>query len=271
MKRSSVHSHELRLDRALQHLQSLESEVGRWLEKRPYRTFTQLDAERGEKFVCVEVLEQPPLKLSLIIGDCLHNLHSALDNLVYELALSHHGGGPLPDEIADSSAFPIYCYEEDFLARKKNGDLSPRSGLHKIRGIAPAAQTIIQELQPYHRGDDCFMDDLWILNELSNVDKHRLPHLAIAVPESEPTIVSMDPGVTDVYFIYGPIKDRAPVVRYRYSGNPDAEVQVDLDGTLSVGFEPGTATLNLLTASRNLRMLRDYIISDVVTPLRSCL
>jgi|SRR5215212_2196849 len=159
-----MRSHELRLDRALQHLQSLEAEDRRWREGNPYRIIHELDPQTSKKLVRVEVLSQPSVRLGLLIGDCLHNLRSALDNLAYELAVAYTGD-PLPDAVATRSEFPIL------------GDRPMKAGerQRKIGGIHPDAQTIIEGLQPYQRGQHYAVDPLWVLHELSNIDKHRLP------------------------------------------------------------------------------------------------
>ncbi len=54
-----------------------------------------------------KVLKPPPTaELSLIIGDCIHNVRSALDNLAFELTLAYKGA-PLPSSVETSSQFPI--------------------------------------------------------------------------------------------------------------------------------------------------------------------
>jgi len=93
------HNHELRLERTLHHLQDLEAEDRRWREGHPYNIAYEPDPQTGEKFIRVEVLEQPPASIRLIIGDCVHNLSSALDNLAYALAEAY-SGSPLPAQVA---------------------------------------------------------------------------------------------------------------------------------------------------------------------------
>lgn len=50
----------------------------------------------------------------------------------------------------------------------------------RIKDIPSDAQAEIEGLQPYNRRpDDPTRDPLYILNGLSNIDKHRLPHLML--------------------------------------------------------------------------------------------
>ena len=179
-----MYNHELRLGRALQHLQSLETEVGSWIEKRPYRVWTQFDPKSGKNLIWAEVLEQPPAEFGLIIGDCLHNLRSALDNLVYELALAHNRGR-VRSNIASDSGFPLFRDMQDFTEK----------GWNMIRGIDPDAQAIVEGLQPYYGG---YSVRLVALNKLSNRDKHRLPHVTLGVPETGSFHTTDPRGLPDI-------------------------------------------------------------------------
>lgn len=55
----------------------------------------------------------PPLYLGLILGEMVHNLRSALDQLAWQLALSHVGEATLSDpRIGNLIVFPITAYRE---------------------------------------------------------------------------------------------------------------------------------------------------------------
>ena len=167
MDRSEAYDHDLKLYRALQHLERLEVEVKRWLGGNPYSIGIESDPERRENALWVNPLHPPPADFSLIIGDCLHNLRSALDSLVYTLAIANHGS-PLSKDIAKKMQFPMTKDCDGF-----------RSSKWRIRDIPDGAQAEIEGLQPYNRRQNYARDPLWVLNELSNIDKHRLPHLTL--------------------------------------------------------------------------------------------
>ena len=99
--------HERRLDRALQHLESFETETAAWREEHPHRTWTELDADTGKKLLRAEIVKTPPASLGLIAGECLHNLRSALDNLAFQLVLAYKKGR-LSSEIEGASGSPIF-------------------------------------------------------------------------------------------------------------------------------------------------------------------
>jgi hypothetical protein len=248
-------NHVLRLDRALYHLQSLETEVGRWVEKRPYRLWTKFDPKSGKNLIWAEVLEPPPAELGLIIGDCLNNLRSALDNLAYELALTHYRGS-LPSKFASKSAFPLLGSMQEFT--DKAGDM--------IGGIHPAAQTIIQDLQPYYGG---YGVRLAALNKLSNRDKHRLPHVTLAVPASINFHTTDRRGFPDIEVEWGAIEGRAVIARYRSFARGYTEMDMQRPPTFTIGWgkrAPAEARERALVIP-TLEDIRDYIVDDIVPSL----
>jgi hypothetical protein len=98
--------------------------------------------------------------LPMIIGDCVHNLRSALDHLVYQLAILN-GAGP---DAASQTSFPIYLKPKVFndVVNKKVAPF-----------ISAAALTVIESLQPYKTSEPEHCA-LWKVSQLDNIDKHRL-------------------------------------------------------------------------------------------------
>ena len=160
-------SHQLKLDRASHHLACLDAKVREWTEGKPHRYVTKIDRKSHKKFVNIRLLKPPPDEFRLIIGDCLHNLRSALDSLVYELALAYNDIYPLPEDRAKVLEFPIFG----------NRMLDAKECRNKIGCLHLNAQAAIKGLQPYNRGNEFASDPLWKLHRLSNVDKHRVPHV----------------------------------------------------------------------------------------------
>lgn len=246
---------EFRLERAKEHIQLLNTELGWWLKSDPYRFLYKYDRERGEYVAWVEELSRPPVKLGIIIGDCLHNLRSALDNLAYSL-LCAHTRRPSSDR-KTKSAFPIVG----------GGGIRPDKWDEMVGGIAPEAQTRIDCLQPYKRGDSYKTDPLWILNRLSNIDKHRLIHLP-AVTSIKSDLRGLDPDVlrqTDLR-VGVPVEDGTIVARIPGDILPNEEVKVNLNFSIEVVFPEGTVVSGqrIVTA---LNRLRDHITDKVVSPL----
>ena len=120
-----------------------------------------------------------PIEWSIMTGEILYNLRSALDHLVWELVLAN-GQTPGPH-----SAFPIVDRESAWVSRRDRD----------LRGLSEPAIARIRLLQPYGGGLNLPFDVLALLylHTLCNIDKHR--HLvlgAINVDLGRP-IIDADP------------------------------------------------------------------------------
>ncbi len=256
------YSHDLRLERAWEHLQCLKAECRGWLKPRPYRVYGELDPERRNKLIKVEIFRAPPPELGLLIGDCLHNMRSALDNLVYDLAIAHRGF-PLSKSIAKGSQFPIFKDRDQFMG----------IGMNQIRGVHPDARVIIESLQPYHRGEKFEYHRLWMLRELSNADKHRLLHPTLLQPAAMGFFPD-EVDLSDITWKLGPVENGAEIARYPYSGEVDAEMDVAAHFTFHVGFRQGsplpilpTDILNTMDVASVLKWIYVNITKTFLPPL----
>jgi hypothetical protein len=104
-------------------------------------------------------------------------MRSGLDHLAYALAAAHTV--PLPADFAEESEFPIFG-DRDRQGRLGTGvsrfaNTGRGGGLHKIRGVDPRAQAIIEGSQPHQRGQDFASDPLWKLHELSRTCPRTSP------------------------------------------------------------------------------------------------
>jgi hypothetical protein len=269
MENESDHmfNHDLRLRRASYHLQRFENEVRQWMDEGPYQIVSEPQPEQRQKVFRVEILSSPPPELGLLIGDYLHNLRSALDNLAYDLARAHRGG-PLSRSVAKDSQFPIFKDRDQFMSR----------GMNQIRGVAPEAQKIIEELQPYQRGNEFAYDRLWWLRELSNNDKHRLLQPMLLYPTGVGMAVSKAFDVFDVQVEFGPVEHGAVIARAPYSDAVGAEIDVPPHIVLSVGLEQGSPIPTLpddiifiTPVVQILRWIHRDIATKVVPPLNQFL
>src|SRR5579863_2363916 len=92
----------------------------------------------SEKIIRVifDPLLEVPLNFSLPVSDCIHNLRSALDYLIYELANLDFGS------YVRGTQFPIEDDPEWFHKRRRNTYL---------RGLSDDHVRAIEALQPYNR------------------------------------------------------------------------------------------------------------------------
>ena len=99
--------------------------------------------------------------LPVAIGDCIHNLRSALDHLAFQLAVLNNKASEAEKKIS----FPV-C-----LTRKEFDSFVGKKLAPFIDGKALAE---IEELQPYNTGAVHDADVLWVISQLDIIDKHRL-------------------------------------------------------------------------------------------------
>jgi hypothetical protein len=123
---------------------------------KPYKISTKVDPQTRELRYYLARVESPPEVLSLIIGDALFNLRSALDHLAQQFYLL--GSGTTTPSAR--TQFPI-CE-----SAKEYADQSP----NRLKGMRQDAVDFIDATKPYKGGND----ELWRLNKLNNIDKHRL-------------------------------------------------------------------------------------------------
>ncbi len=95
---------EEKLARATQHLRDLETLVGVWVAGTGADRHVEISEDRLAVRVFVHLTKEPPVGLwSLTLGDCVHNLRSALDAVTWNLATLNGAEPPRPGRIQ----FPI--------------------------------------------------------------------------------------------------------------------------------------------------------------------
>src|SRR5712691_5413792 len=152
--------------RAVEHLKSLDESAERFAKDQgdPGILCVGEPNSQGTKYL-LRVhgrVDFPEVKWGVIIGDAVHCLRSALDQLVAGLCA----------EPTSATAFPICLKERDWVVRAPAMYWS----------LPPAYVAILDRAQPYHRGDAAAMHPLAILNALWNLDKHRDIPAAALVP-----------------------------------------------------------------------------------------
>jgi len=143
-----------KVERARSHLREIEGALHGYAGTR-----SELHSAEGVLKFVIRVDQPLPADLPLMVGDCLHNLRSALDHLVYECNAN-------PGD--RSCQFPTWTDKPERFNRGKWREEVKR------RMKAPGAaqlRTLLLELEAYQGGAHEF---LWLLQELDVIDKHRL-------------------------------------------------------------------------------------------------
>lgn len=147
-----------KVDRAKEQIEVLEKETRDILSN----NYTILGENRywedPKRFVFYVDGPEFPLRISVFVGEIVHNLRSSLDHLVCALALMNSG------EYRRSNQFPVCDTYEKFQSSQKRGYL---------KGVGSEAFKLIQSLQPYYTGDP-EKNPLKVLHDLNVMDKHRI-------------------------------------------------------------------------------------------------
>jgi len=164
----------LKLARAAEQVEALNQIVSAWIAENPFVAVCELREERlGFRVVQQNFQSPPPLEeWSLLAGECIHNIRSALDNLVFALARLRNDPPAAPDKLQ----FPIHIDKAKF----------DKNGRNKLDQLTPEAANVVEMLQPFQRdgspGNGPENDLLTLLQWLSNTDKHRVPSVVLIAP-----------------------------------------------------------------------------------------
>lgn len=145
-------------ERAIKHIGDLENVLLKAFpggRRQPYGIRFKDDLNTQERTYYVESVPEVPLEVTLIVGDVLQNLRSALDHLACHLI--RKGAGT----ITSQSCFPIAGDAAKYV---------PSFFHRKIEGMRQEAKDAIHAIKPYKGGNDA----LWRIHELNKIDKHRL-------------------------------------------------------------------------------------------------
>lgn len=149
-----------KLGRAEEHLGALHVGLRRYMNSNPYELVVEKQVNRWDD-VRFKVNTEPPWTLGPIVGDFFFNLRSALDHLAWQLALL------TTPEPSRNTQFPIF-------REKPSTDRERANWRRQTRDILPAAEALIESLQPYNRPYGRDTDTIWLVHEACNIDKHRV-------------------------------------------------------------------------------------------------
>ena len=155
---------DLKLKRAADHIKAISPHVVAYAARVLHEVIP--DAEGKDT---VHVNELPPVDISILAGEVLYQLRSSLDYLAFDLVKLNPAKIPLPPDWEKNCCFPLWL----------NTPKKPpvyNCFKNALPGISKPAFAFIEGVQPYNRGKFGIFEVsnvLWLLAELSNVDKHR--------------------------------------------------------------------------------------------------
>jgi hypothetical protein len=229
-----------RINRAKKHLNVLNREIKGFIAGKPYRYIIKKDPKDGLDIFYPYLVKQLPLVWGFLIGEVVHGLRSALDNIAWSLAVQQ-------DEI---TCFPIFLKESNqFTVRLKR--------------LREDIRADVEALQPYNRTDGKKRTHpLWILQRMDIIDKHRtiLPGLSkLYLPTGlrSPKWFYMD-GITRLN--KGDVEFKLhPPLNLKKDFNPEIAGQVvfDISSTPKDPTDPDRIFLN------DLFIIHNFIRNDV--------
>jgi hypothetical protein len=211
--------------------------ISDYSEANPYGLTIDASSDPLWRIGRLEIPDAPLTEWGVIVGDVAHNLRSALDHLVFQLAILNQ-----EDPEGMNTQFPIFRKEDDYLAvgnrGSRKGKLSARDS--HLWGVADADKAIIDGLQPFNAGDRAHLHPLAILNQISNRDKHRLVTASHGAMEDRSVeAIPTDPGINveiKEAELSGLVEEGVELFRYRVLPDPNAEVQFRFKAKHWIGF-----------------------------------
>lgn len=178
---------------------------------------------------------------SLVAGDCVHNLRSALDHLVYAVAAGQSIGGKISNE--RNLQFPITA-SPDIFAKE----------CWRIKTLSDAVRTAIEGVQPYNRPDRLLPPLLSLIQYFDNIDKHRLLHIALCKQQIGEGQIYFPDGyrITETSANAGDLIDGAEIMSFTIDP-PLLNVKYKYDVSFTIGFRHPTGPTGIqVTGVRNL-------------------
>jgi hypothetical protein len=165
-------------NRAKEHIDSLRRLVDEFRASGPYSLTPEPTETPGRLAYRLRFSKLIPVRISTTIGDALHNLRAALENLAFEVA-RRSAGGALDPDLEDKTTFPIRKNPELFDAffKGKRELLYDSRAKAAFRSVQPFAS-----LEEAHKcgvaleksfEDEYRWSELHRLDTLWNIDKHR--------------------------------------------------------------------------------------------------
>jgi hypothetical protein len=276
-----------KIDRADKHIRALARMIRRFRQEayavggQPAFGVDPDPAHRFDVIVLAEARKEPPSLLwGPIIGDIVHGLRSALDQVAWGLSIDHQatiGKSPRSYPIPSKSpwrdiSFPI-CRDGKYW-----DDVSNR----KLWAVDSGVGASLKGFQPFNTGPQApNREPLAVLEELWNIDKHRHLHLINATVELRKAVsVELFPGMPRIDFevisqgpLGGPFVGPAEVGRARPIERPGVQTPrtnaphmfMYPDLAVDVAFDQGAPAYggSVLKTLRHLRKTVQDIVSAV--------
>src|ERR1700674_3395463 len=204
--------------RAEVQIQAVQDEITWFLAGEPYSLIRHFDLEQSRDFYRAHIAHEPPAKISIMVGEIVHNLRSALDHIAWQLT-------PIGRRNTNTK-FPI-----TYIA----GTVDPEGWFkHQISnalgGVDPIAVGEIEACQPYN-GWSSGEHPLSVLHALWVSDKHHSIPVLGATVRSGTLTISKSMAARDFGIAWGPFYQD----KYLFDLPVDPDTQEHLDPKITFG------------------------------------
>jgi hypothetical protein len=149
------YSAKLRIARAKEHLDDLETKINNFFAEKPYATVIEPDPDGIHQIHKLRFTERFPFRWRVLATEIVEHLRAALDHATWATAWLKTG-----DPNIEQTAFP-------FASTAAQLDNSMR---RRSKNLPQEIQAFLRTLNPYEGGNDA----LYTLNNLCNSSKHAL-------------------------------------------------------------------------------------------------
>lgn len=164
-----------RLRRAYTHGIAFKTECERIIDPEAYQTVPNMNSDWTHGTIKAITNVVPENDAALELGEFFYQLRAALDAVVYQVAVIHHGSDPPPYE--NSVEFPICSDSTSFNRNPVNRPPFP----NKLRDW-------LETIQPYNAAKTVATNYPWVnerlrvIHDCARKDRHRRLHVIAAIP-----------------------------------------------------------------------------------------
>jgi len=164
---SGLKSAKVKLVRAAKQLGAIRRSIAAYARTKPHKI-----TKKGKGKKKLNIPKSPPVEISLLAGEMIYQMRSALDHLAFDLIKKNPNVSAIDPEWEEHCQFPIRVR----LPKNCKPPLSKEKFLGDLPGIADGPFAFIESVQPYYRVG-AVNNSLRFLGYLSNIDKHRYLNL----------------------------------------------------------------------------------------------
>ena len=195
-----------RLDRSVDLFEAFRVAWEEHLSTEPHQVSVEVD-DSGHGRIVFTRHREPPVALSLILGEFLHELRAALDNALYAVAIIDSGQNPPPN--ASALEWPICADEKSWEGHRRR----------RLAALSTELQDTLHAIQPFqaeHPSWNC----LRILNDMTRIDRHRAVHFVTSFA-SNGWLKHDRHLVSDLEVYPGPVSSDGTVATFTWLGDFD--------------------------------------------------